>query len=383
LKRIDWNTLCVASPAVIGAAAAAALLTAAGWRMLPLMAAAALAAAGIAASRQLAATQHKPRREVSAYLASRQQFGEHVAPVWSGQIESSRVQMETAVSSLAACFAGVVGKLDQAVRASGAATDTIEDGDNGLVQVFAASEKELGAVVASLRTAVASKAAMLDTVQGLSQFVAELRAMAADVASIAAQTNLLALNAAIEAARAGEAGRGFAVVANEVRMLSNKSGDTGKRIADKVSLISSAIIGTCQSVEASMLQESAAMQSSEASIDSVLAGFRNITGALVQSTSILKNESIGIKAEVGDALMQLQFQDRVSQILGHVKQNIEQLPAFLAQHQQQYEHGGALPLLDSAALLGELEKTYATAEERLIHSGRQAPPKDHPELTFF
>ena len=383
MKRMDRNTLCIASPAAIGLAAAAALLAAAGWRLLPAMAAAALLAAGLAASRQLAATARRPRREAIDYMASRQRFSEHVAPVWADQIESSRVQMETAVSSLASCFAGVVGKLDQAVRASGAATDTIEDGDNGLVQVFAASEKELGAVVASLKTAVASKAAMLDTVQGLSQFVAELQAMAADVASIAAQTNLLALNAAIEAARAGEAGRGFAVVANEVRMLSNKSGETGKRIAAKVSVISSAIISTCKTVEASMLQESEAMQSSEASIAAVLAGFRNITDALVQSTSILKNESIGIKAEVGDALMQLQFQDRVSQILGHVRQNIEQLPGFLAQNREEYERSGALPLLDSAALLGELEKTYATAEERLIHSGAKAAPKEHLELTFF
>jgi len=63
--------------------------------------------------------------------------------------------------------------------------------------------------------------------------------MAAEVANIAGQTNLLALNAAIEAARAGESGRGFAVVAGEVRNLSSLSSNTGKKMSDKVQVISS------------------------------------------------------------------------------------------------------------------------------------------------
>jgi len=108
----------------------------------------ALVAAGLLAGRQLAAVQAQSRKSIEIYLAGWQQFGGQLVPVWSGHIETSRSQMETAISSLAARFSGIVDKLDHAVTASSAATQSVEGSGSGLVAVFAASEKELGSVVA-------------------------------------------------------------------------------------------------------------------------------------------------------------------------------------------------------------------------------------------
>lgn len=382
MRRANRNYRQLFSAAAPGLAGTVAVIAFGGWTWSSTLTAALLGMAGIALGLRTAAAHGALTQSIDAYIAGRQQFGEELAPVWTGHIESSMTQMESAVSLLAERFSGIVDKLDQAVRASSSATDSVEDRDSGLVAVFASSEKELGSVIASLKSAMASKAVMLEKIQGLEQFIVELKDMAAEVATIAAQTNLLALNAAIEASRAGEMGRGFAVVAKEVRMLSNMSGETGRRITEKVGLINEAIATTCQAAQDSMRQEQSSMSSSEAAIGAVLNDFRNVTDALVHSSSLLKNESIGIKSEVGEALVQLQFQDRVSQIMSHVKNNIERLPDFLQQNRRQFEEEGALQPLDSKALLAELEKTYAMEEERALRGGKAAQAQDS-EVTFF
>ncbi len=270
------------------------------------------------------------------------------------------------------------------MRASQSATASVDDNSAGMVAVFANGERELKAVVSSLQTATASKAAMLDKVKDLGQFSRDLQEMAAEVASIAAQTNLLALNASIEAARAGERGRGFAVVANEVRMLSSKSADTGRRIAATVSIIGAAIKSTGEAAAQTREQEDRSMHDSERTIDGVLQSFRTVTDALVKATDLLKTESAGIQQEVGEALVQLQFQDRVSQIMSHVRDNIAQMPTLFARTRSAYEQDQLLAPLDAAGLLESLKSTYAMADEHALHSGKRPAAAAEPdEITFF
>jgi methyl-accepting chemotaxis protein len=119
----------------------------------------------------------------------------------------------------------------------------------------------------------------------------------------------------------------------------------------------------------------------------VLNGFRDVTDALVQSSSLLKDESVGIKDQIGEALVQLQFQDRVNQILTQVKANIEHFPAFLAQHGERSRHDGELQPLDATPLLVELKKNYVMSDQHEVHAGvspkKLAAKSDSTEITFF
>lgn len=373
-------------PAALGLAGGVMIVAVGGVSWLNAMLALLLVAGGVVGGVFGARVQHgRSQRTLEAFLEAQLDFGQKVAPVWSGHIENSREQMESAVSELSERFGEIVENLNQAVHAAGMATESIEERGSGasLVAVFAHSEKELNAVVASQKAAMAGMAAMLAKVQGMDRFIEELQQMAADVAKIAAQANLLSLNAEIEAARAGEMGRGFAVVAKEFRMLSNQSGETGRHITQKVGVISAAIAATCRAAEESVEQEGGSALKSEKAIEAVLSGFRDVTAALLGSSSLLKDESIRIQAEVSQALVQLQFQDRVNQILTHVKGNIEHLPEFLGRHRQHCIERGQLQPLDPGLLLDELKKTYAMTEQHVIHEGGKAQHKTETEVTFF
>jgi methyl-accepting chemotaxis protein len=358
-------------------AAAGIIVPLADWQWHGWLYAAALLAAGTFSAVRAAAAPATGHATAADYLASSRAFSAEVADVWTSHIDASRDQMETAVVALVERFSGIVTRLGKALEASG----TGHNGDD-IVAAFAASAQDLRSLLDILAGAAASKQHMLRKIEGLQEVTAHLQKMAADVASIAWQTNLLALNAAIEAARAGEAGRGFAVVATEVRMLSNRSADAGKDIAEQVGRISAAIDATCRAAGESMREEERAVQSSEQKIGNVLGSLRGVTDALVQSSDLLQRESAGIQAEVAEALVQLQFQDRVSQILAHVRQNIARLPGWL--DEQARDAGGGLPPLEARSLLAELESTYAMAEERQLHRNSGKPAPQHVEaITFF
>ena len=371
-----WQSTAFALAAGIAAAATSRDLASA-------IVAAALVAGGVVLDRMRAAREARTRQASAAFLASTDRLGHDVLPVWAAHIENSRQQMETAVAALTQRFAGIVDRLDQTLRTSG------QGDDKGLSAAFAHSNNELRGVLDSLKDAMDSNAAMHAEVQNLSRFVAELQQMAAEVADIAQQTNLLAINAAIEAAHAGVEGRGFAVLAQEVRKLSALSGATGQRMAEKVGVIGEAIRVARDAAQASARREAASALASEGAINGVLDRFRGVTQAMEASTAELKQESAGIQVEIVEALVQLQFQDRVSQRMTHVRHNIERLPDLLSASRRTFDASGALAPVDADGLLGELEGSYAMADERATHAAGapkaapQAAAAELEEVTFF
>nr|WP_178088992.1 MULTISPECIES: methyl-accepting chemotaxis protein [Pseudomonas] len=298
-------------------------------------------------------------------------------PVWMRQISTSREQTESAISALTSRFVDIASRLDHTVDASRQAAGDM--GQGGVGEGLGESQVALNEVVDTLRTSQQSRLEMLQAVRHLTDYTGELRQMAAEVAAIAQQTNLLALNAAIEAARAGEAGRGFAVVADAVRSLSSQSSETGQKMSAKVDVINGAIAHLVDVAGESNDKGNDSVTHAEHTIQGVLGRFEGITGQLQEASALLQHESAGISQELSQVLVDLQFQDRVSQMLAQVHERMAGL-------HQQFERCSVTHTpfqLDVDAWLAETERTYAMQEQRANHHGHaRAKPADN-SITFF
>lgn len=330
--------------------------------------------------------QVKYREDVESFLKGLGNIEGEVTDLWVRQIETGRSQCEDAVCGLTSRFGAIVSQLNETLKVNTVSNNVEKQGNDSVIDVLHRGESKLRTVLDSLRLAIGNRNALLSTVEGLLNYIDELNEMAKAVANIADQTNMLALNAAIEAARAGDTGRGFAVVADEVRTLSNKSGETGRRITETVKIISEAISETFEQAERYTKEEEQEEAKAEGNINAVLNDFCEFTNYLEQSTNQLRDASQGIQQEISKSLVEFQFQDRVSQILSHVRDSISAFPRYLAQNEQKCRDQGRLVAIDWSELLEDLKSSYATNEEMINHVDTNAVAgvsTSNDELTFF
>ncbi|MBV8502087.1 MAG: hypothetical protein JO006_10235 [Paucibacter sp.] len=98
-----------------------------------------------------------------------------------------------------------------------------------------------------------------------------------------------------------------------------------------------------------------------------------------------------ILAEIRECTLQLQFQDRVDQVLAHVRHNLDACREGLTETCNRFDVTGRVDALDVEQLLTLLEASYATEEEHVVHQGhlamseapRRATASADEAITYF
>jgi len=306
-------------------------------------------------------------------------------PILSRQIESSNVQTEQSINELSGGFSALATQLGEVISASQSKSNNLGDGQ-GIINLFKESESSLKTVVDSLESSLSLEDRLLSEVQGLSAQTSELNEMAGAVGQIADQINLLALNAAIEAARAGEHGRGFAVVADEVRKLASMSADTGQKMIEKVTNIVEAVNDTQKQAEDSITHNRTVVDDGKTTIDSVFARLQDTIETLQDDSSSLRSSSEDIRDQISNVLVSFQFQDRVSQILNKVLNDMNAMVDNVNHSQSQRLDGKLLSPVNFEEQIQQMQESYTTEEQHYMHNNSQVhggPDTAESDLTLF
>jgi len=322
---------------------------------------------------------------VTDHTVGLDELNREVLPVWNRQIESARKQSEVAVKELAKQFGGISRRLHEAIQASvsysNKGVSNIGNRDEGASGMI--SQQELAEMLDTLKEAIDVKSVLLEKINDLKDQTNVMKDVVSSVKSVSRKTEVLAINASIEARRAGSQGKSFAVVAHEVRKLSEQSeqmvDDVGHRIQLLEQKMDEVIAQT--NMNANGPEELADKSSSTMSL---YERFRTLALSLSKSSEILLVESGNIKNEINEILVALQYQDKTSQILIHVTDDIE----ALHNHLDISLAAKTFTTIDIEAWMEKLFSSYTMSEEIKAHRGEEidhaaVAEDDGSSLEFF
>ena len=291
-------------------------------------------------------------------------------PLWVRQLEAVRQEGDRAINALARSFEDIVAGLEKALNESRNAVAGMQ-ACGGVAAQIETANADLGGLVRSIQALHGDKGAMLTEIV---RYGRELRAVNVEVNQLALQTRLLSLNAAIEAARAGQAGRAFAVVVTEMRDLATRSSDASRRVAGQLNHIEAAVQSVQQKDDMRASSELGSIDQAETAITVVMRRFTALSESLAQSVAIMDDGGVEVRKRIADALVALQFQDRVSQILDHTARDLDKLRQHIAT--------GTLDGQVIASWQAEMAANFSTHEELASVDGTQGK-RESNNVTYF
>jgi methyl-accepting chemotaxis protein len=361
-------------PLILGACGALLVLLAAGPTGAAAGAATLLVAGGVASGRILCARHVAALATVEAHADAEikrvTRLCAQSAPVWIRQIETVRAAADAQVGELARVFGDIAGKLDKVMGpAHLSAADMPQD---AVLAALNRNGSELESLVTALRLLQASKERIVEEIRAQA---AQLKENASDIRQIALHIRMVSLNATIEAARAGAAGKPFGVIVSDMRELVVRTAEASElfsRHTDRLHGMVSAAFQEQEQTDSQVVSIAGAEAVVQQVIESSGAMMRQLTQAIVT----MAEERRDVREDISRALVALQFQDRASQILSHVTQNLQEMQAGIV--------SGGWTVMQERQWLERMASDYSTYEEFGNHGGTAlAAAQRGASVTFF
>lgn len=292
------------------------------------------------------------------------------------QIEGSRQLGDLSVNSLTQTFSRLENLLDVSIGLAKSATSELGDESSGFL---AQCQHDLQHVINAMNGSMQAKEEILTVIASVSDAANELTSQTESINKISKEISLLSLNASIEAARAGDVGSGFAVVAERVRELSVTTAASTDLIMQRMSHLVDAVERGKEHIVSSQENDKLMLEQAEQRVQVVLDKVLNVNGKFSGTIESMDASAQDIKKQVASATLDFQFQDRVSQKLGHLVSALQLLRHHIMENNKLSE--GQLLEVSNA-----LYASYTMKEERDAHAApvtESASKHDTDDITFF
>jgi methyl-accepting chemotaxis protein len=283
-----------------------------------------------------------------------------VVPVWSRQMEVTRDVATEGLAKLLDNFSGVSGALGELSAQLQSIPQSVDR--ESLDPAVMGQTPAMAALLEPSERAFRQRDEAVTVLGRCADALADLQQQAKAAHDISRHTRLVAFNASIEANRMGVVASGSQAVANELRDLAARMASTGEAVHKLVSELSQAVVVARRQGEIGDTSPEELRLELQIKARAALGALLGSVGSPGAGTRALQEASETLRKHLDQAFVNLQFGDRVGQMLHIVGNDMSKFAAWVARHPH-------ATLTDAAEWLEALQANYTTEEQRAHHHG--------------
>jgi methyl-accepting chemotaxis protein len=246
----------------------------------------------------------------------------------SQQLRQTSTLIETSVIDVCKSFQGIAERAKESVGRTAGVLGRDADRHSGKRSFEGLIENCSGTLVRILKTTeeageVSRRA--IDRIQQMDQTSHLITAALAKLSKIDGENKMLAMNMRIEAAHAGSHGAGFAVVAVEVVAQTERSQEVTSQIAGLIFDLQALAESTVKDLRQMNERDLKRVEECRQEVDESLRDMQDAHDKMKTVLTGMTEEDALLANDIGAAVRGLQFQDRTSQQIAHVVEDLDTL----------------------------------------------------------
>ena len=267
--------------------------------------------------------------EVEAELA---QYLPHFSRM-SEQLKQTSSQIESSVVEVCSSFQGIAQRAKETVARTTGFLSQQSEGSSDTRSFEGLIDNCSGTMVKILNVTeeageVSRRA--IERIQQMEKASQLISASMLQLERIAVGNKVLALNARIEAARAGRYGAGFEVVANEVIAQTERSQKVNAQVSGLITNLRALAESTLEDLQQMNDRDRQRVEQCKCEVNVSLRDLQGAHGEMKTMLTEITEDGALLANDIGAAVRGLQFQDRTSQRIAHVVEDLETLQTRLS-----------------------------------------------------